>query len=191
MLYSNDFWLVLKVQNQQSDNCGWHRRRYCQQSVSRCLLLLLLPSVIMYRSLTYVCVMSSPLVRVAFWGSESKSSGGWGNIWHSSLCWNPEFVCLRVRPCRHMSTSSIQSQTPLISYISHPTPSCEALFKYLNPDCPSLQPICFTLMGSVCTARPCGRHTEWRVKCEASFRISTALASSPLRHLLPPNPPLP
>lgn len=68
--------------------------------------------------------------------------------------------------------------------ISHPTLSHEALFKYFNLECPSLQPIYFIWWGALHTARPWEKHNKW----VWNLRISTAAspASSP-RHLLSPH----
>lgn len=87
-----------------------------------------------------------------------------------------------VFPRRHMATAHICLSCSLPYLLSH-----EALFKYFNPECPSLQPIYFIWWGELRTAWSWEKHTKW----VWNLRISTAAssASSP-HHLLSPNPPL-
>ncbi len=88
-------------------------------------------------------------------------------------------VCVCVL-CRHTAVHVYLSHRTLpdLSYISHPTLSCEELFKFLNPD--SLHLIYFIWWGALHTARPLeGILNECETNCCISSIFSPPISSTP------------
>lgn len=122
-----------------------------------------------------VCVISNPLSGFGFEGQNQ-----WEHIWlKPKVC-----VCSQAHGGSSCRTLPFTAR-PLIS---HPALSHKALFKYFNPDCPSLQPIYFIWWGVLHTAWPCEKHTKWvwnpRISTAASPASSTPKISPALNHIL-------